>query len=63
MLVSFDIKFIRQDQKQLRNGEACRASLMFFWSSLINLISEDITWFSVYHALLTDLMAKKQRNK
>ena len=25
MLVSFDIKFIRQDQKQHRNGKACRA--------------------------------------
>ena len=24
MLVSFDIKFIRRDQKQLRNGKACR---------------------------------------
>ena len=24
MLVSFDIKFIRRDQKQRRNGEACR---------------------------------------
>ena len=41
MLVSFDIKFIRQDQKQYRNGEACRASLTCFWSSLINLISKD----------------------
>ena len=25
MLVSFDVKFIRRDQKQRRNGEACRA--------------------------------------
>ena len=25
MLVSFDIKFIRRDQKHPRNGEACRA--------------------------------------
>ena len=25
MLVSFDINFIRRDQKQRRNGEACRA--------------------------------------
>ena len=25
MLVSFGIKFIRQDQKQLRNGETCQA--------------------------------------
>ena len=29
MLVSFDNKFIRQDQKQYRNGEACRASDTF----------------------------------
>ena len=46
MLVSFDIKFIRQDQKQHRNGEAFRASLTCFWSSLINLISKD-KWFSI----------------
>ena len=26
MLVSFDIKFVRRDQKQHRNGEACRVS-------------------------------------
>ena len=26
MLVSFDIKLIRRDQKQHMNGEACRAS-------------------------------------
>ena len=25
LVLSFDIKFIRQDQKQRRNGEACRA--------------------------------------
>ena len=25
MLVSFDIKFIRRDQKQRKNGKACRA--------------------------------------
>ena len=38
MLMSFDIKFVRRDQKQRRNGEACRASPTCFWSSLINLI-------------------------
>lgn len=27
MLVTFDIKFITQDQKTRRNGEACRACL------------------------------------
>ena len=42
MLVSFDIKFMRRDQKQRRNGEACQASPMCFSSSLINLISKDI---------------------
>ena len=42
MFVSFDNKFIRQDQKQRRNGEAFRASLTCFWSSQINLILKDI---------------------
>ena len=37
----FDIKFIRRDQKQRRNGEACRASPTCFWSSQINLIPKD----------------------
>ena len=41
MSVSFNILFIRQDQKQRRNGEPCGASPMCFWSSLINLISKD----------------------
>ena len=41
MLVSFDIKFIRRDQKQRRNSEACRASPTCFRSSLINLIFKD----------------------
>ena len=35
----FDVKFIRPDQKQPRNGEACRTSPTCFWSSLINLLS------------------------
>ena len=30
MLVTSDIKFIRQDEKQRWNGEACRASPMGF---------------------------------
>ena len=41
MLVSFDIKFIKRDQKQRRNGGACRTSPTYFWSSPINLISKD----------------------
>ena len=45
MLVSFDIKFIKRDQKQRRNGKACGASQTCFWLSLINLISEDTYMF------------------
>ena len=41
MLVSFDIKFIRRDQKQRKNGEAYRDSPTCFRASLINLISKD----------------------
>ena len=63
MLAFFDIKFIMRDQKQCRNGEACRASPAYFWSSLINLISKDTYVVSIYHALLEDLMATSQRNK
>ena len=40
-LVSSDIKFIRREQKQRKNSEACRASLTCFWGSLINLISKN----------------------
>ena len=40
MLISFDIKFLRQDQRQYRNGEACHTSPVCFWSSLINFISK-----------------------
>ena len=47
MLVSFDSKFIRRDQKQRRNGETCRASPTCFWLSLINLISNDT--YMVYY--------------
>ena len=31
MIVSFDIKLIRRDLKQRRNGEACRASPTYFY--------------------------------
>ena len=63
MFVSFDIQFIRRDQKQRKNGEACRASPACFWASQINLISKDTkTWFSIDHVLLADLMAKRQQN-
>ena len=36
ILVSFDVKFVKRDQKQRRNGEACRARMSCFWS-LVNL--------------------------
>ena len=61
MLVSFDTKFVRQDQKMARLAESLRPTC--FWSSLINLISKDPYVVSIYHALLADLMAKRQRNK
>ena len=41
MLVSSDIKFIRWDQKQRRNGKGCRASQTCFWLRLANFISTD----------------------
>ena len=47
MLVSFDIKFIRRNQYQCRNGKACRASPTCFWLSLINLLSKD-TYVVIY---------------
>ena len=37
ILLPFDIKIVRQIQKQRKNGEACQASPTYFWSSLINL--------------------------
>ena len=37
MLVSFDMKFIRRDQEQRRNGDACRAVI-----EIIILVSFDI---------------------
>ena len=54
MLMSFDIKFIRRDKKQRRDGEACRASPTCFWSSLINLTSKDTNMVYIYHALLEE---------
>ena len=63
MLVSFDIKFIRQDQKQCRNGEACRASPTCFWSSLINLTAKDTYVVFCLSRLLADLMAKRQQTQ
>ena len=46
--------FIRRDQKQHRNGEACQASPTCFWSSLIKLMSKDTYMVFIYHALLAD---------
>ena len=69
MFVSFDIKFIRRDQKQHRNGEACRASPTCFWSSLINLISKDtyvvfyLSYFiSRFNVEMTAKRMKSRRN-
>ena len=59
MLVSLDIKFIRRDQKQHRNGEACRASLTCFWSSLINLISKDTDMVFYYSWIITRAYCNK----
>ena len=39
-VVSLDIKFMRPDEKQHRNGEACQARPTCFWSSLVNLMSK-----------------------
>ena len=69
ILVSFDIKFdIRQGHKQDRNGQACRACLTCFWSSMINLISKDTychsnAWFSIYHASSEKFKAYRAPNK
>ena len=69
MFVSFDIKFIGRDQKQHRNGEACRASPTCFWSSLINLISKDtyvvfyLSYFiSRFNVEMTAKRMKSRRN-
>ena len=37
MLVSFNIKCIRRDKRQCRNGEACRASLRCFEADKIDI--------------------------
>ena len=63
MLVSFDIKFIRRDQKQRMNGEACQASRTYFWSSLINLYLKTLTWDSIYHASIEDFKAQRVSEK
>ena len=58
MLVSFDIKLIRQDHKQDRNGEACRASPWCFWSSLMNLIS--INTYMLFYLTFIIRIRRKQ---
>ena len=54
MLVSSDIKFIRRDSKQSRNGKACRASPTCFCLSMINLISKD-TYVVLYLSCIISL--------
>ena len=58
MFMSFDMKFIRRDQKMRRNGEARAEPFHIFWSSLINVISKDdfmIFYLSCYNSLLYNL--------
>ena len=63
ILVSFEIKFIRREQKQFRNDEACRASLTCFWLSLKTLYPKTLTWFSIYHASFQDFKASRAPKK
>ena len=52
MLVSFETKFIRRDQKQRSNGEACSASQNEFQIRPDELdYQKTLTWFSIYCAL------------
>lgn len=53
-LMSFDIKYIRQDNKQCRNGKACRDGRMCSWSSLINFISKD-TYVVLYLSCIVSI--------
>ena len=73
MLMSFDIKFIRRDQKQRGIGEACRAVVEIPCQCILILglsgeirnsggmarLVEALTRLSIYHALLADVMAKR----
>ena len=61
----FDIRFIRQDQTQRRNGNACRGSPTCFWSSLINLSSKDTIRLPQKHvrlALISGLSGKTRHS-
>ena len=59
MLVTFDIKFIRLDQKQHRNGKACRASPACFWLILINLKSKDTIVVFCIPCIISRFSSKK----
>ena len=63
MLVSFDIKCIRRDQKQGRNGEACRASPTCFWSSLIKLVSKDTDMVFLIIMHLYKILRREERQR
>ena len=63
MLVSFDIKFIRRDQKQCKNGEAYRDSPTCFWASLINLISKDTNMVFYLSCVIKDFRANRASSK
>ena len=65
MLVSFDIKLIRRDHKQRRNGEACPSlSDMFLVEpDKLDIKKNNATWFSIYHTSFKDFTLKRQENK
>ena len=60
MLMSFDIKFIRGDQKQRRNGLPSLCDVFLVEPDKLD-IKRQLHGF--YHILLADLMAKRQQNK
>ena len=56
MLVSFDKKFIRLDQNHIVQGRQASPFLLYFWSCLINFISEDTNMvFSIYQSTVKTL--------
>ena len=63
MLLSFDIKFIRRDQNQRKNDEACRTISMCIWSSLINLISKDTVMVFYLSCIFSRVYGERGGNK
>ena len=53
MFMTFDIKFIRHDQKTLKDGMA--EPFRLSGQTLINFVSKGIyTWYAIDHAILSD---------